>query len=225
MPRPSTLACALSAALLSASVAASPGRDEAPSRVMTVLDDIGRTLRATRYSHSTRIDARAGRYELDCSALAGYVLARAAPSARAALARPRPVAVDFYRVIRDAPTARPRNGWQRLARIADARPGDVFAWPRPSWFPSHNTGHVGFVVDAPVVTSRGVLLRIADSTSLPHADDTRDAQRGQSGIGRGTLLVATDPATGEGTAYGWYGDQTPTQWLIPTTVVVGRVSR
>lgn len=220
-----TTACAFCVITLSAAVGASPGRDEAPSRVMTVLDDIARTARATRYTHSTRIDARAGRYELDCSALAGYVLARAAPSARAALQRPRPVAVDFYRVIRDAPRARPRDGWQRVGRIADARPGDVLAWPRPSWFPSHNTGHVAFVVDAPVTTARGVLLRIADSTSLPHADDTRDARLGQSGIGRGTLLVATDPATGEGTAYGWYGDQTPTPWLIPTSVVIGRVSR
>jgi len=36
---------------------------------------------------------------------------------------------------------------------------------------------------------------------------------------------APDPVTGEGRAYGWYGNATPRAYMIETPVVVGRVWR
>lgn len=216
-------------ALLVALCVASPARAQVEAhgnpRVVAALDGIRATLRTTRYTHDTRIDPRAGRYDFDCSVMAAYVLARAAPRARAALPAGRPLAVDFHRAIVAAPTNRPRNGWQRIARIADARPGDVLAWPRPRWFRSNNTGHVAFVAATPVATPRGVLVRVTDATSVGHQDDPRNREGGPTGFGQGTLLIETDPLTGEGTAYGWVGEHTPPDWMIATPVRIGRVSR
>ena len=219
---------ALLAALAGALFTQAGKAQEAPSgnaRVVAALEDIRSTLRSTRYDHDTRIDPRAGRYHFDCSTMAAFVLARAAPRARAALPGGRPLAVDFWRTIRDAPAAGSRNGWRRVPRIADARPGDVLAWPRPRWFVSNNTGHVAFVAAAPTVTPRGVLVRVTDATSVGHQDDPRRRDGGPTGFGQGTLLIATDPLTGEGTAYGWIGDQTPPAWMVETPVRVGRPVR
>lgn len=195
------------------------------ARVVAALQQIRATMRTTRYDHRTRIEPRSGRYEFDCSTMAAWVLGRAAPRARAALPGGRPLAVNFWRTIRDAPVARARNGWQRVPRIADARPGDVLAWPRPRWFRSNNTGHVAFVAEAPTVTPRGVLVRVTDATSVGHQDDPRNRDGGPTGFGQGTLLIAVDPVTGEGTAYGWVGIHTPPDWMVETPVRVGRVSR
>jgi hypothetical protein len=196
----------------------------AAQRVVGTLDGVSATLRTTRYSHSTHIDPATGRYEWDCSAMAAWVLRRSAPEAARTVPGARPLAVDFYRTIRAAPVARPRGGWTRVARLEDARAGDVLAWPRPRWFPSRNTGHVAFVAEAPQVVSGGVLVRIVDATSLPHEADTRAPDSG-GGFGAGYLRVDTDPVTGEGRAYGWYGNATPRAYMIETPVVVGRVWR
>ena len=201
-----------------------PPQGSASARVLTALGAVASNHRSGRYTHDTRIDLRAGRYEWDCSAMAAYVLRRSAPQTIREITNTRPVAVDFYRAIRRSPAAMNRGAWLRVARVADARPGDVFAWQRPRWFPSRNTGHVGFVVGMPRVTARGVLLRIADATSVGHDDDNRDGTT-RTGFGYGTLLVTTDPATGGGTAYGWVGVRTPEEWMVPTEVVIGRPLR
>lgn len=195
----------------------------APQRVLDALARIATTMRSSRYDHDTRVDERAGRYDFDCSAMAAWVLRRSAPQALAAIGSSRPVAAGFARTISHAPVGRFARGWQHVARVADARPGDLLAWERPRWFPSNNTGHVAFVVEAPRPHGLGVLVRIIDSTRYAHQDDTRDTEHGQSGFGSGTLLVATNPLTGEGVGYGWFGAQTHPDWIIPTRVVIGRV--
>lgn len=224
-----SLRASLTALLVAALVVARPLSAQVEpvggARVMAELARIQATLHTTRYTHDTRIDPRVGRYDFDCSVMAAWVLGRAAPRARAALPGGRPLAVDFHRAILAAPTDRARNGWQRVARIADARPGDVLAWPRPRWFRSNNTGHVAFVSAPPVMTPRGVLVRVTDATSVGHQDDPRNREGGPTGFGHGTLLIATDPVSGEGTAYGWIGAHTPPEWMIATPVRVGRVTR
>ena len=193
-------------------------------RVIELLERIAEGLTETRYDHRTRIRSRDGVYFWDCSAMAAYILAKVAPAARRALTRERPVARNFYQLIRRAPTRGDRDGWRRLPRITDVRPGDVFAWQRPKDFPSKNTGHVGFVLEAPTPSSRwrgAYLLRIADATSLPHQDDTRDPQ-GAGGFGHGTILFTVDD-DGQGTAYGWFGDES--RRVIETPIAFGRVVR
>ncbi|MFO0626443.1 MAG: hypothetical protein U0325_12590 [Polyangiales bacterium] len=219
----------LASMLLTAPLAVSaqvyaPAPGSASARVLAALGAVASNHRSGRYTHDTRIDLRAGRYEWDCSAMAAYVLRRSAPQTIRDIANHRPVAVDFYRAIRRSPATVNRGAWMRVARVADARPGDVFAWQRPRWFPSRNTGHVGFVVGMPQRVAQGVLLRIADATSVGHDDDGRDGVT-RTGFGYGTLLITTDPATGGGTAYGWVGARTPEAWMVPTEVVIGRPLR
>ena len=77
---------------------------------------------------------------------------------------------------------------------------------------------------APRLTARGVLLRIADATSVGHDDDGRDGAT-RTGFGYGTLMVGVDPRTGAGLSYGWVGARTPDDWMVETEVVIGRPLR
>lgn len=200
-----------------------------PSRVSAEIERLRGAIRTTRYVHATRIDERAGRYDFDCSAMASFVLARATPRAHAAVmrrnGRGRPVARDFHDVIAAAPTEQPRDGWLRLTRVQDLRPGDVIAWRRPPAVASRNTGHVAFVQEParPVGRDgRRWLVRIADATSIPHGDDTRPRQH-QSGFGYGTLTLFVETPGADPTAYGWYGLDTRIDFR--THIALGRAVR
>jgi hypothetical protein len=194
---------------------------KAAGKVMAIVDDIRATLVESSYQHSTKVRADDGIYHFDCSGMTAWILRRAAPRALKAINSKRPVARDFVRVIERAPADRARKGWQRIDQIAEVRPGDVFAWKRPRGLPSKNTGHVGIVVDRPVEIAPGAwAVRIADSTSGSHQDDTR-AGDPDGGFGIGTLVFLADDA-GRGTHYGWSG--THTEWYVITSIVFGRVS-
>lgn len=193
-------------------------------RVMTLVEQIRSTLRSSAYTHSTRVRPRDGLYDWDCSGMAAWVLRQAAPLAMRRISRERPVARDFVQQIESAPVGRARAGWQRLDRIDEAMPGDLFAWRRPRGFPSHNTGHVGFVLDRPVAVEGipgGWAVRIADSSSFVHQDDTR-ASDTDGGFGIGTIVFLAD-ANGHATHYGWWG--TASAGYVVTPIVFGRVSR
>ena len=194
--------------------------DENPS--MRVLGKIAASLEESEYSHAPFVNEKRGIYRFDCSSMVQWVLRRSAPTAAAAVAwklEGRPLARDFQRRIARAPTAKPNNGWRRIARVRDALPGDVIAWLKPEEIDSPNTGHVAFVVLPPVLApgyDNAYLVRIADSTSLLHDDDTRI---GRSGFGLGTILVVTDPNTDAPVAYGWVG----LKWrAFETSVAIGR---
>jgi len=193
-------------------------------RLLDVIEGVRVSLRSSKYQAATSVRVTDGIYNWDCSGMAAWLLRRAAPVALRALASSRPVARDFVTAIERAPTTRARNGWQRIARIDDVRPGDVFAWRRPRGLPSKNTGHVGFVVDRPLPVP-GIpgawAVRIADSTSSYHQDDSR-SHDDDGGFGIGTLVFLTD-GKGRATSYGWAG--TYSEWYIVTPIVFGRVSR
>ena len=196
----------------------------AGARVLATLEAIRGSVRESTYQAATEVRVADGSYHWDCSGMAAWILRRAAPLALRSLASSRPVARDFVAAIERAPATRAKQGWQRIARIADVLPGDVFAWRRPRGLPSKNTGHVGFVVDRPLPVE-GIpgawAVRIADSTSSGHQDDSRQADP-DGGFGIGTLVFLTDER-GRGTAYGWSG--TRSEWYIVTPIVFGRVSR
>jgi hypothetical protein len=201
-----------------------PPPNRAGARVIKVLGHVAATMTSSSYKHATRVDVRAGSYDWDCSGMTAWVLRRAAPAALRGLRSARPVARTFAAAIEKAPTTKARNGWQRIANIADVMPGDVFAWRRPRGMPSKNTGHVGFVVDRPrpVPGLRGGwAVRIIDSTSFSHQDDTRHDDL-DGGFGTGTVTFLAD-ADGRVTHYGWHG--TRSDWYVITPVVFGRVSR
>jgi hypothetical protein len=196
----------------------------AAERTMAVLAEIQESVTDTVYQHMTDVRASEGRYRWDCSGMTAWVLRRSAPVAMHAITRGRPVARDFVRAIERAPVGRSRAGWERLSSVADARPGDLFAWRRPRGFPSRNTGHVGFVVNAPVAVPAlggAFAVRIADATSLGHQDDSRRDDP-DGGFGMGTIVFLTD-AEGHGTHYGWFGTQS--EGYVVTPIVMGRVTR
>ncbi len=103
--------------------------------------------------------------------------------------------------------------------MVDIEPGDVVAWLKPDVIRSPNTGHVAFAVHRPALAPgyrNACLVRVADSTSLLHADDTRV---GRNGFGLGTILLVADPETGAPIAYGWVA----LRWRsFETPIAIGR---
>lgn len=198
--------------------------------VLDVLQQVESGARDSRYSHTTRVDAARGEFQFDCSGMAAWVLRRAAPQAEDAVLavneQRRPVASDYHDVIERAPTRAAAGApWQRLTRVGDLRPGDVIAWRRPRSVASTNTGHVAFVVSAPERTARGDgwVIRVADSTAIPHEDDTRHGVRShRSGYGQGTIVLTTDRADAPH-SYGWFGRRT--RLYFPTSIMMGRPLR
>jgi len=189
--------------------------------VMRVLGRMAASVTESEYTHGFRVNEKRGIYAFDCSGMTHWVLRRAAPRAAAASAfglSGRPLARDYQRRIARVAPGSTRHGWSRVQRVDEARPGDVIAWIKPKIIDSPNTGHVAFVLLPPVrVTGyeNAYLVRIADSTSLLHDDDTRG---GGSGFGFGTILLVTNES-GAPTAYGWVG----LRWrAFETEIAIGR---
>jgi hypothetical protein len=216
------------AALLLGATSAEPATSAA-ERVVSRIESINASMTATKYQHWTRVRRKDGYYAWDCSGMMNWILKRDAPRAFGALGRGRPVARSYWQVIRKAPEDRTRRGWRRIADIRDVRPGDVFAWRRPPYWPKGgNTGHVGIVVEAPAAVTSGrfagtnaFTVRVVDATSLPHQKDTREPD-GDGGFGFGTLLFVADES-GHALAYGWFGARS--RGVIPTDIEFGRVFR
>lgn len=209
--------------LLRAGLASGPAAASVVSEIVALRDSV----RSTRYQARTEIDAGRGHYAWDCSGMANWILRRAAPRARRALRKGRPRAIDYYKAIVRAPIERARRGWKQLGHIGEARPGDVFAFPRSPVSRSRISGHVGFFVGRPwkvpleLAGHEMWAARILDATGLPHQNDTR-SRASDGGFGFGTFAFINDPS-GKTVAYGWFG--TASRGFMPTHVAYGRVAR
>jgi hypothetical protein len=183
---------------------------------MRVLGRIAERMTDSTYAHGTYVDERRGIYRFDCSGMVEWVLGQATPAARIG---GRPLARDYQRLIAAIPPGSERRGWRRIPRVDDAAPGDLIAWRKPDIVRSRNSGHVAFIVLPPqrVPGQAGAfLLRVADSSSLLHDDDTRV---GRTGYGLGTILLVADPVSGAPIAYGWSG----LKWrTFETEIAIGR---
>lgn len=195
--------------------------------IAELLAAIETRLTETEYRHRTSVNHRRGRYRWDCSGMAGWILEREAGRAFEAMDDERPVARDFYDMIEDAPSDRSRHGWQRIVGPAQLAPGDMFAWRKPvAWRHRPNTGHVGFILETPQphpVHENVWLFRIADSTSIPHENDSRERGDG-GGFGTATIAFMVD-AEGNPIAYGWHGSRQDPERFVHTRIGFGRVSR
>lgn len=187
-----------------------------------VLEQLDR-MRSTRYQHVTDVDFGRGAYFYDCSGLIEYALERSVPDALRALpttSKARPLAVDIAWHLLRSPT-RPNDPWEPVSTAAELQPGDVIAWITPRGSSSRNTGHV-MVVTAPPARNPHRddewLVTIVDSTSTPHANDSR--RGGGTGLGTGTVGLVVD-AAGRPRAYRWRGGESP---KAPRTLVaLGRL--
>lgn len=198
-------------------LASAPG-----DRIVAELHRMLANLRSTEYAHTTRVAEAKGEYVFDCSGLACYVLRRQLPehyrNIPVAKNRKRPLAVDFYQCFAAAPTDEAgRNGWRRIARLADARPGDIIAWRSSAPRAGRSTGHVVIVDDQPAKGANGEFrLTVIDSTSSRHGNDTR--KPGQTGLGRGAMWFSVD---GDGRPVGWRWGS-PKHQLRTRDIAIGR---
>lgn len=194
---------------------------------MRTLLFVAATLKRTEYSHQRQVDALLGRYHFDCSGMVDWILQHSAPSAAQSVREEgaaRPLAANFHGAIATSPTKDTRRGWLRIERVQDARPGDVIAWLRHSEQQSRSTGHVAILVHSPVRLpgyDNAYLLRIADSTSVRHANDTRQGLE-DGGFGLGTIVVVVDER-GHPVGYGWMATRSPR--IRFTSIAVGRPLR
>lgn len=216
------------------------------SPALRVIRGAWENVRYSAYHSVTRVNEEAGEYVFDCSGFVQWVLKQSHPVASrwagSGLSH-RPLARDYYSRIAAIQPDRPRFGWQRVARVADIAPGDVIAWVKPKEIKSVNTGHVVFAVLPPVPLAdvpNTYLVRVADSTRLWHADDTRnwrgethlralppehntrDESPNDQGLGFGTISLIADPVTGAPVEYGWAA----TRWrTFATRIAIGRPTK
>lgn len=178
----------------------------ANSATQSVHDEAVRILngiQTTVYQHKTEIDEKTGVYRCDCSGFVGYVLNRTTakddPAGPLGDKKNRPLAMDYAKFFEKATTKNGGDGqWQQIAKLADARPGDVIAWRHETPKPG-NTGHVVIVDQRPVVEEDGLVrVVVIDSTTKPQVDDTR--AKGTSGVGRGSMWFTVD-AEGRATGH------------------------
>ena len=182
-------------------------------------------MRASRYSHRTRVDEAEGTFDFDCSGLVGYALARAAPDALVALQRAtvkRPLAKHFVSFLASLP-AGGEGRWRRVARATDLAPGDLIAWLKPDDVSSKNTGHVMIVREAAPLSAPAagvVFVAVIDSTSVRHGASDSRSRMHASGLGEGTIGLVLD-AEGAPVGYQWSrGSRARTH---ATTIALGRL--
>jgi hypothetical protein len=178
------------------------------------------------YQHITDVDESSGRYNYDCSGFLHYSLQRVFPEAYAELPVSRskvhrPLAQDFYALF--SSKAQETKHWERIRKASDLRAGDIVAWLRPQDLDSHNTGHVMLVRAKPSPNPdrlNEILIPVIDSTSAPHANDSRSREKGQTGLGTGMIGVVQN-TEGEPIAYYWRGGLSKREEITP--IAFGRL--
>lgn len=181
-------------------------------------------MRSTHYQHKTDVDEGAGRFDYDCSGFLDYVLRSVAPDAYKELpvSKPsakRPLAQDFYALF--SGLAQPSGSWSTVPKASELEPGDIVSWLRPPDNDSNNTGHVMLVRAKPSRNpqeSDELLVPVIDSTSSPHAADSR--AKGQTGLGSGTIGLIVD-AAGRAVSYRWRGGLSRREEITP--IALGRL--
>ena len=178
------------------------------------------------YSHTTYMNESTGTRRTDCSGWLDYSLTRVLPSAYALVPHPntfKPLADDWYRYLSARPTSASTDlssaRWRKIPHVVDLRPGDLVVWLIPPGSTSDNTGHLMMVASAPTPGRAGEwLVPVIDSTTAPHANDSRGTLH--TGLGSGTIGLKVD-ASGNPVAYYWRGGLSYT--AVSTEIVLGRL--
>lgn len=205
--------------------ACSPESDLPHNGSAFLLDEAERQLARMTYSvytHQTSVDENTGTYHYDCSGFVGYALSRADPCAFSILLHERPNAAQFYYHLAQMSSIPGKGGWMRVLTPLSLTPGDIIVWLKPDESDAKSTGHIMIVAGEPFRNPHRegeVLVRVIDSTTSPHADDTRNA--GQTGLGTGTIGIMTD-SSGIPTGYYWRGGVSTS--LQETEMVFARIA-
>lgn len=181
-------------------------------------------LHTSVYQHRTDVDEGSGRFNYDCSGFLDYTLQKISPEAYTEIpiskqSSKRPLAQDFYKLFSHVP--KKSVHWERIRKVRHIRAGDIVVWLRPSESDSKNTGHVMVVKAQPSVNPNQTdefLVPVVDSTSSPHAQDSR--RKGQTGLGSGVIGVIVD-SKGEPMAFHWRGGESKRE--EKTSIAFGRM--
>ena len=153
--------------------------------------EVQSTMTETRYSHSTNIDLENGVLICDCSGFFDFILREEFPEHFVSLrgseqpTRVRPLAVTYHETFTSSEDPASANGvWASIPSLMDARPGDIVAWRKKEITKGSITGHVCMIASRPERIGKGLVkVRLIDSTTDPHQDDTRS--EGTNGVGTG----------------------------------------
>ncbi|EKD72273.1 MAG: hypothetical protein ACD_45C00718G0003 [uncultured bacterium] len=173
-----------------------------------LINFVHKTVSTLHYSSyklgGTHFDTEHGVYIVDCSSFVDHILQEVYPNAYSNLVNSagtdNPASSHYYHFFH----ALPENSdqyWNKIADVEELRPGDILVFRYKNSRGAQTGGHVMVVMDKPVRVSDVFFVRIADSASSGHSEDTR--QPHTSGIGIGTLLLKANPKTGRPSAYAW----------------------
>ncbi|MEO7092910.1 MAG: hypothetical protein ABI175_06650, partial [Polyangiales bacterium] len=178
------------------------------------------------YDHTTYMNEETGTRRTDCSGWVDYSLTRVLKSSYDLVPHPntfKPLADDWYTYLSARPTtastdlSKPR--WRKISKAQDLTRGDLVVWLQADGTSSDNTGHVMMVTGTVKQGRTGeLLIPIMDSTTAPHADDSRGTSH--TGPGTGTIGLKVD-STGKAVAYYWRGGLSYNS--IATPIVLGRL--
>ncbi len=154
-------------------------------------EDMVKNIKVTSYQHSTDIDEGGGRFNCDCSGFIGYALRKTFPETYLATTgdlapwKSRPLAATFFETFERVGEA--GDGlWKMIPRLTDAQPGDILSWRKPVLEEGKTTGHVLLIASHPIIEADGrYRVRVFDSTSVLHEEDSRP--QGTSGVGVGDM--------------------------------------
>jgi hypothetical protein len=173
-----------------------------PARLSSLAESIVNSFEQTDYQYVENIDAEAGIYDCDCNSFVGYILEQEAPIHYGLIPKEadqdRRRASEYYDFCISL-SSTSGSGWHRIYLLEAARPGDIVAWRFAEIELGHDTGHVMFVAEMPIVDDAGIFsVRVYDSADQAHFDDTRGP--GDTGVGSGVINFVVDSA-GEPTAF------------------------
>ncbi len=190
-----------------------------------------KTMTTTLYQYQTRVDRAAGSYKYDCVGFVSYALRQAAPQAwdsvfkATGIAKGRIPSPPRYRGFFASLGEKPQRGWEAVIKPSELRPGDVVAWEHKT---ESAVGHAVIIGGVPVLGEDGSwVVEVYDSTSSPHADDSRRVdKRAQvlertgrpSGLGRGVMAFVADPESGALVGLRW----SPKAKTLITPIAAGR---
>jgi hypothetical protein len=177
------------------------------------------------YSHTTYMNETTDTRRTDCSGFVGYALNRVQPDAYAKIPHPntyKPLANDWYNYLSTRYTTASTQStprWRKITKAMDLKPGDMVVWLQPDGNTDENTGHIMVVNGYPRAGRTGeVVVSIIDSTTAPHANDSRGST--MTGVGSGTIGLKVN-SLGQPIAYYWRGGLSYN--AIQTKIALGRL--
>jgi hypothetical protein len=182
-------------------------------------------IKETEYTHPPyTVDDAAGIYLFDCLGFVDHVLMNADPDGYKVIGKGTNPSIESYAAYFDklSTTTADAQGWTKVDRPVDLKPGDVCLWLKPTTL---DTGHMWIVAGTPSVNPERkdeVLVRIFDS-SFPHSVDSRTDSIYKTGLGSGILGMMVD-ANGNPAGLYWDGGVSSAAGEKDTTIVCGRLT-